>query len=50
MTVLTLAIMLTAFVSPCTLARAQRQQVKLTRHDRVLVLPERGGRSGLPRR
>jgi len=50
MTVLTVAIMLTAFVFPRTLVRAQRQQVELTPNDRVLVLPKRGGRSGLPRR
>src|SRR5688572_20473514 len=50
MTVLTFAIMLTAFVFPRTLVRAQRQQVEQTPNDRVLVLPTRGGRVGLPRR
>jgi putative ABC transport system permease protein len=50
MTVLTVAIMLTAFVFPRTLVRAQRQQVELAPNDRVLVFPKRGGRSGLPRR
>ena len=50
MTVLTVAIMLTAFVFPRTLVRAQRQQVEETPNDRVLVLPKRGWRGGLPRR
>jgi putative ABC transport system permease protein len=50
MTVLTVAIMLTAFVFPRTLVRAQRQQVEQAPNDRVLVLPKRGGRGGLPRR
>jgi len=50
MTVLTVAIMLTAFVFPRTLVVAQRQQVDETPNDRVLVLPRRGWRSGLPRR
>jgi putative ABC transport system permease protein len=50
MTVLTVAIMLTAFVFPRTLVRAQREQVEQAPNDRVLVLPKRGGRGGLPRR
>jgi putative ABC transport system permease protein len=50
MTVLTVAIMLTAFVFPRTLVEAQRQQVLDTPNDRVLVLPRRGWRGGLPRR
>jgi putative ABC transport system permease protein len=50
MTVLTVAIMLTAFVFPRTLVEAQRQQVRETPNDRVLVLPRRGWRGGLPRR
>jgi putative ABC transport system permease protein len=50
MTVLTVAIMLTAFVFPRTLVDAQRQQVLDTPNDRVLVLPKRGWRGGLPRR
>lgn len=50
MTVLTVAIMLTAFVFPRSLVSAQRQQVEETPNDRVLVLPKRGWRGGLPRR
>lgn len=50
MTVITVAIMLTAFVFPRTLVEAQRQQVRDTPNDRVLVLARRGWRSGLPRR
>ncbi len=50
MTVLTVAIMLTAFVFPRSLVHAQRRQVQETPNDRVLVLPKRGWRGGLPRR
>lgn len=50
MTVLTVAIMLTAFVFPRTLVQSQRRQVEETPNNRVLVLPKRGGRGGLPRR
>lgn len=50
MTVITVAIMLTAFVFPRSLVEAQRQQVLETPNDRVLVLARRGWRGGLPRR
>jgi putative ABC transport system permease protein len=50
MTVITVAIMLSAFVFPRTLVEAQRQQVRETPNDRVLVLARRGWRGGLPRR
>lgn len=50
MTVLTVAIMLAAFVFPRTLVEAQRQQVRDAPNNRVLVVPRRGWRGGLPLR
>lgn len=50
MTVLTVAIMLTAFVFPRTLVVEQEQFAEQAKNDRVIVLPTRGWQSVLPAR
>lgn len=50
MTVLTVAIMLAAFVFPRTLVVEQEQFAEQAKNDRVIVLPTRGWQSVLPAR
>jgi len=50
MTVLTVAIMLAAFVFPRTLVVEQDQYVEEAKNDRILVLPDQGWTSVLPAR
>lgn len=50
LTVITVAIMLTAFIFPRTLVDAQERAVQDTPNDRVLVLPKRGWPVALPAR
>ena len=50
MTVLTVAIMLAAFVFPRTLVDQQDEAVREAAHDRIIILPKRGWTQGLPAR